>query len=44
MPIHEHEPSFRGRAFLWGGIGLGVLFLAAMFTRGFGLFERIRKG
>ncbi len=38
MPIHDHEPSFRGRAFLWGGVGLGLLFVAAMFTRGFGLF------
>jgi cobalt-zinc-cadmium efflux system membrane fusion protein len=38
MPIHEHEPTFRGRAFLWGGIGLGLLFLAALLTRGFGLF------
>jgi cobalt-zinc-cadmium efflux system membrane fusion protein len=37
MPIHDHEPSFKGRAFLWGGIGLGVLLLAALFTRGFGL-------
>ena len=37
MPIHDHEPSFRGRAFLWGGVGLGLLFLAAVFTRGFGL-------
>jgi len=37
MPIHDHEPSFRGRAFLWGGVGLGLLFVAAMFTRGFGL-------
>src|SRR5271168_4730020 len=37
MPIHEHEPNFRGGAFLWGGIGLGVLFLAALLTRGFGL-------
>lgn len=38
MPIHDHEPSFRGKAFLWGGIGLGVLFLAALLTHGFGLF------
>lgn len=37
MPIHDHEPSFRGKAFLWGGIGLGVLFLAALLTHGFGL-------
>jgi cobalt-zinc-cadmium efflux system membrane fusion protein len=37
MPIHDHEPSFQGRAFLWGGIGLGLLFVAALFTHGFGL-------
>jgi cobalt-zinc-cadmium efflux system membrane fusion protein len=37
MPIHEHEPNSRGRAFLWGGVGLGLLFLAALLTRGFGL-------
>ncbi len=37
MPIHDHEPTLRGRAFLWGGIGLGLLFLAAFLTRGFGL-------
>ncbi len=39
MPIHDHEPSFQGRAFLWGGVGLGVLFLAALFTHGFGLLN-----
>jgi cobalt-zinc-cadmium efflux system membrane fusion protein len=38
MPIHEHEPTARGRAFLWGGIVLGALFLAALLTHGFGLF------
>ncbi|MGO9993351.1 MAG: efflux RND transporter periplasmic adaptor subunit [Steroidobacteraceae bacterium] len=37
MPIHDHEPSSRGRAFLWGGIGLGLLFLVGVFTHGFGL-------
>ena len=37
MPIHEHEPTLRGRTFLWAGVGLGVLFLAALLTRGFGL-------
>jgi len=37
MAIHDHEPSFQGRAFLWGGIVLGALFVAALFTHGFGL-------
>jgi cobalt-zinc-cadmium efflux system membrane fusion protein len=44
MPIHDHEPSFQGRAFLWGGVGLGVLFLAALLTHGFGLLDRSGKG
>jgi cobalt-zinc-cadmium efflux system membrane fusion protein len=39
MPIHDHTPSTRGRAFLWAGVGLGLLFVAAMFTHGFGLFS-----
>jgi cobalt-zinc-cadmium efflux system membrane fusion protein len=39
MPIHDHEPSFRGRAFLWGGIGLGLLFLAVLFTYQSGLLN-----
>jgi cobalt-zinc-cadmium efflux system membrane fusion protein len=38
MPIHDHEPSNRGRAFLWAGIALGLLFVAVLFTKGFGLF------
>jgi cobalt-zinc-cadmium efflux system membrane fusion protein len=37
MPLHDHEPTFRGRAFLWGGIGLGLLLLTVILTRGFGL-------
>ena len=44
MPIHDHEPTFRGGAFLWGGIGLGVLLLAALLTHGFGLFGGKGKG
>ena len=44
MPIHDHEPTFRGRAFLWGGIGLGLLFLAAFLTKGFGLLGGSGKG
>ncbi len=43
MPIHDHEPSSRGRAFLWGGIGFGFLFLAVLFTHGFGLLNRSGK-
>jgi membrane fusion protein, heavy metal efflux system len=39
MAIHEHEPTFRGRAFLWGGVLCGVLFLAVVLTRGFGLWS-----
>jgi cobalt-zinc-cadmium efflux system membrane fusion protein len=37
VPIHDHQPSLRGRAFVWGGLGLGLLILAALLTRGFGL-------
>jgi cobalt-zinc-cadmium efflux system membrane fusion protein len=39
MPIHDHKPTRRGGAFLWGGIGLGILLLAALLTHGFGLFN-----
>jgi membrane fusion protein, heavy metal efflux system len=44
MPIHDHEPTFHGRAFLWGGIGLGLLFLIALLTRGFGLLGPSARG
>ena len=46
MPIHDHQPSSRGRAFFWGGLGLGVLFLVALVTRGFGgvLMAHLAKG
>jgi cobalt-zinc-cadmium efflux system membrane fusion protein len=37
MPLHDHEPTLQGRAFLWGGIGLGLLLLAALLTHRFGL-------
>lgn len=40
MPIHDHEPSLRGRSFLWGGIGFGLLLLLVLLTHGFGLFGR----
>jgi membrane fusion protein, heavy metal efflux system len=44
MPIHDHAPSLQGRAFLWGGVGLGVLFLVALLTHGFGLLNGSGKG
>jgi cobalt-zinc-cadmium efflux system membrane fusion protein len=44
MPIHDHQPSRRGAAFLWGGIILGVLLLAGIFTHGFGLFRESAGG
>ena len=34
----------RGKAFLWGGAGLGLLFLAALLTHGFGLAGGSAKG
>jgi cobalt-zinc-cadmium efflux system membrane fusion protein len=37
MQIHDHAPNAWGRAFLWGGIVLGVLLVIAFLTRGFGL-------
>ena len=39
MPIHDHMPTRRGGAFLWGGIGLGILLLALLLTHGFGLLS-----
>jgi cobalt-zinc-cadmium efflux system membrane fusion protein len=43
MPIHDHQPAFRGRAFFWGGIALGVLLVAALLTHGFGLLSPAQK-
>jgi cobalt-zinc-cadmium efflux system membrane fusion protein len=37
VDLHDHTPTARGQAFLWGGIGLGVLLLAVLLTHGFGL-------
>ena len=37
MQIHDHAPNARGSTFLWGGIILGLLVVAAAFTHGFGL-------
>jgi cobalt-zinc-cadmium efflux system membrane fusion protein len=43
MAVHDHEPTLRGRAFFWSGIGLGLLLLAALLTRGFGLLGGSEK-
>ena len=37
MQIHDHAPNAWGRSFLWGGILLGLLLVAAFLTHGFGL-------
>ncbi|MBV8854341.1 MAG: efflux RND transporter periplasmic adaptor subunit, partial [Sinobacteraceae bacterium] len=37
MKLQDHEATPRGRAFLWGGIGLGVLLMLVLMTKGFGL-------
>jgi cobalt-zinc-cadmium efflux system membrane fusion protein len=36
-PTHDHSATPRASAFLWGGIGAGVLLVAALLTHGFGL-------
>jgi membrane fusion protein, heavy metal efflux system len=38
MEIHDHSATPRGRAFLWGGIGAGLLLALGLLTHGFGLF------
>ena len=35
---YDHSATPRARAFFWGSVGLGVLLLALLLTRGFGLF------
>ncbi len=37
MQIHDHAPNAWGRSFLWGGVLLGLLLVAAFLTHGFGL-------
>ena len=39
MDLHDHTPTARGRAFMWGGILLGVLLVVIFYTNGFGLFS-----
>jgi cobalt-zinc-cadmium efflux system membrane fusion protein len=37
MATDNHESTPRGRAFVWGGTLLGLIFVAALLTNGFGL-------
>jgi cobalt-zinc-cadmium efflux system membrane fusion protein len=39
MPIHDHTPTALGRSFLWGGLALGLLLIALLYTHGFGLWR-----
>jgi cobalt-zinc-cadmium efflux system membrane fusion protein len=39
MPTHDHT-SVWARVFLWGGIALGILLVAFLFTDGFGLLRK----
>jgi cobalt-zinc-cadmium efflux system membrane fusion protein len=39
MATDNHESTPRGRAFVWGGTLLGILFVAILLTNGFGLFS-----
>lgn len=38
MNSNQHPATALGRAFLWGGIALGVVLILALLTRGFGLW------
>jgi membrane fusion protein, heavy metal efflux system len=37
MATHDHMPTTRGNAFLWGGLALGILLVIGLVTHGFGL-------
>jgi membrane fusion protein, heavy metal efflux system len=39
MENYQHTPTTRGRAFLWGGLALGLILIAILLTHGFGLLE-----
>jgi cobalt-zinc-cadmium efflux system membrane fusion protein len=39
VEIEDHSPTARGRVFLWGGIALGIVFIVALLTDGFGLLR-----
>src|SRR5215469_10448994 len=37
--LHDHSATPRASAFLWGGVGLGVLLVIVLLTHGFGLLS-----
>ena len=41
---YDHSATPRGRAFLWGGVTLGVLLVVLLFTHSFGLFGGRGRG
>jgi membrane fusion protein, heavy metal efflux system len=43
MPTGDRTGAFWGRAFLWGGVGLGAAFVAVILTNGFGLLRGHRS-
>ena len=43
MENYQHTPTARGRAFVWGGLALGLLLIALLLTQGFGLFAGRRN-
>jgi membrane fusion protein, heavy metal efflux system len=42
VEIEDHSPTARGRAFLWGGIALGIILVVVLMTDGFGLLRARR--
>jgi cobalt-zinc-cadmium efflux system membrane fusion protein len=40
MSLADHSATPRGRAFLWGGLLLGILLVVVLLTHGFGLLGR----
>ena len=43
MALHDHQPTARSRTFMWTGVGLGLLLIVFMYTKGFGLLNRTKS-